>query len=158
MSLEIAWKQNILVTDSNLLKSLLVVFGFGSQAFLCEFSRQNICSVHWNSNLVLIYWEAMLSFIEWFVNGWNCWLLSYDCTTVHQKENRWAWLTCSVGWEFLDLALKQFPSVYNATLHTGSFPQHLKTFACQLCTSAAETALLLDMPSESVGENFAHFI
>ena len=44
MSLEIAWKQNILVTDSNLLKSLLVVFGFGSQAFICGFSRQNICS------------------------------------------------------------------------------------------------------------------
>jgi hypothetical protein len=45
MSLEIAWKQNILVTDFHLLKSLLVVFGFGSQAFICEFSRQNICSV-----------------------------------------------------------------------------------------------------------------
>ena len=45
MSLEIAWKQNILVTDSNLLKSLPVVFGFGSQAFICGFSRQNICSV-----------------------------------------------------------------------------------------------------------------
>ena len=46
MSLEIACKQNVLVTDSNLLKSLLVVFGFGSQAFICGFSRQNICSVH----------------------------------------------------------------------------------------------------------------
>ena len=45
MSVEIAWKQNILVTDFQLLKSLLVVFGFGSQAFICEFSRQNICSV-----------------------------------------------------------------------------------------------------------------
>ena len=45
MSLEIAWKQNILVADSSLLKSLLVVFGFGSQAFVCGFSRQNICSV-----------------------------------------------------------------------------------------------------------------
>ena len=45
MSLEIAWKQNILVTDSNLLKSLLLVFGFGWQAFVCEFSRQKICSV-----------------------------------------------------------------------------------------------------------------
>ena len=44
MSLEIAWKQNSWVTDSNLLKSLLVVFGFGSQAFVCGFSRQNICS------------------------------------------------------------------------------------------------------------------
>jgi hypothetical protein len=44
MSLEIAWKQNILVTDFHLLKSLLVVFGFGSQAFICGFSRQNICS------------------------------------------------------------------------------------------------------------------
>ena len=32
MSVEIAWKQNILVTDFHLLKSLLVVFGFGSQA------------------------------------------------------------------------------------------------------------------------------
>ena len=45
MSVEIASKQNILVTDSYLLKLLLVVFGFGSQAFLCGFSRQNICSV-----------------------------------------------------------------------------------------------------------------
>ena len=45
MSVEIAWKQNILVTDSYLLKLLLVVFGFGSQAFICGFSRQNICSV-----------------------------------------------------------------------------------------------------------------
>ena len=44
MSLEIAWKQNILVTAFHLLKSLLVVFGFGSQAFVCGFSRQNINS------------------------------------------------------------------------------------------------------------------
>ena len=47
MSVEIAWKQNILITDSNLLKSLLVVFGFGSQAFVCGFSRQNINSVRY---------------------------------------------------------------------------------------------------------------
>ena len=40
---QIFW--TILVTDFHLLKSLLVVFGFGSQAFFCEFSRQNICSV-----------------------------------------------------------------------------------------------------------------
>ena len=46
MSAEIAWKQNILVTDFHLLKSLLVVLGFGSQAFICGFSRQNINSVH----------------------------------------------------------------------------------------------------------------
>jgi flagellar motor component MotA len=45
MSVEIAWKQNILVTDFHLLKSLLVVFGFGLQAFVCGFSRQNINSV-----------------------------------------------------------------------------------------------------------------
>ena len=45
MSVEIAWKQNILVTDFQLLKSLLVVLGFGSQAFVCGFSRQNINSV-----------------------------------------------------------------------------------------------------------------
>ena len=46
MVVEIAWKQNILVTDFHLLKSLLVVLGFGSQAFVCGFSRQNINSVH----------------------------------------------------------------------------------------------------------------
>ena len=45
MSVEIAWKQNILVTDFHLLKSLLVFLGFGSQAFVCGFSRQNINSV-----------------------------------------------------------------------------------------------------------------
>ena len=49
MSVEIAWKQNILVTDFQLLKSLLVVLGFGSQAFICGFSRQNICSVFYPS-------------------------------------------------------------------------------------------------------------
>ena len=46
MSVEIAWKQNILVTDFHLLKSQLVVFGFGWQAFVCGFSRQNINSVY----------------------------------------------------------------------------------------------------------------
>ena len=64
MSLEIAWKQNILVTDSNLLKLLLVVFGFGSQAFICEFSRQNICSVEQknksNSERISSYCNARL--------------------------------------------------------------------------------------------------
>ena len=45
MSVEIAWKQNILVIDSYLLKLMLVVFGFGLHAFICDFSRQNICSV-----------------------------------------------------------------------------------------------------------------
>ena len=45
MSVEIAWQQNILVTDFHLLKSLLVFLGFGSQAFVCGFSRQNINSV-----------------------------------------------------------------------------------------------------------------
>ena len=69
-------------------------------------------------------------------------------TTVHQKENRWARLTCSVGWEFLDLALKQFPSVYNASLHTDSFPQHPKTFclsglhiSCRLCSTLTVSAI-----------------
>ena len=45
MSLEITYVQNFLVKDSNLLKLLLVVFGFGSQTFICGFNRQNICSV-----------------------------------------------------------------------------------------------------------------
>ena len=56
MSVEIAWKQNILVTDSYLLKLLLVVFGFGLQAFVCDFSRQNICSVY----LCLLYWIYLI--------------------------------------------------------------------------------------------------
>ena len=46
MSVEIAWKQNILVPDFHLLKSLLVVLGFGSQAFVCGFGRQNINSAY----------------------------------------------------------------------------------------------------------------
>ena len=54
MSVEIAWKQNILVTDFHLLKSLLVVLGFGSQAFDCGFSRQNINSVWENTVFVFI--------------------------------------------------------------------------------------------------------
>ena len=45
MSVEIAWKQNNLVTDFHLLKLLQVVFGFGLQTFICDFSRQNICSL-----------------------------------------------------------------------------------------------------------------
>ena len=60
MSLEIAWKQNSWVTDSNLLKSLLVVFGFGSQAFVCGFSRQNICSVY--QSLFLTPWPVLSSY------------------------------------------------------------------------------------------------
>ena len=46
MSVEIAWKQNNLVTDFHLLKLLQVVFGLGLQVFVCDFSRQNICSVY----------------------------------------------------------------------------------------------------------------
>jgi hypothetical protein len=57
MSVEIAWKQNILVTDFHLLKSLLVVFGFGSQAFICGFSRQNINSVDM-TGIILIQTES----------------------------------------------------------------------------------------------------
>ena len=52
MSVEIAWKQNILVTDFHLLKSLLVVLGFGSQAFICGFSRQNINSVYVETTII----------------------------------------------------------------------------------------------------------
>jgi hypothetical protein len=55
MSVEIAWKENILVTDSNLLKLLLVVLGFGSQTFICGFSRQNINSV-FEVDTIVIFW------------------------------------------------------------------------------------------------------
>ena len=36
MSVEIAWKQNNLVTDFHLLKLLLVVLGFGSSVDLAD--------------------------------------------------------------------------------------------------------------------------
>ena len=44
MSVEIAGGQDNLVTVFHLLKLLQVVFGIGLQAFVCEYSRQNICS------------------------------------------------------------------------------------------------------------------
>ena len=68
MSVEIAWKQNILVTDFHLLKSLLVVFGFGSQAFICGFSRQNINSVFLILSTLwffISFW-TLLFFFYWF--------------------------------------------------------------------------------------------
>ena len=62
MSLEIAWKQNIQVKDSNLLKLQLVVFGFGSQTFVCEFSRQNINSeVQIQKGIFLFLWSKKKS-------------------------------------------------------------------------------------------------
>ena len=62
MSVEIAWKQNILVTDFHLLKSLLVVLGFGSQAFVCGFSRQNI-------NSVVIEWSLKEMVVAYFMDA-----------------------------------------------------------------------------------------
>ena len=59
MSVEIAWKQNNLVTDFHLLKLLQVVFGLGLQTFVCDFSRQNICSVVLST---LVYLELALEY------------------------------------------------------------------------------------------------
>ena len=83
MSVEIAWKQNVLVTDFHLLKSLLVVLGFGSQAFVCGFSRQNINSVLDGSNRL------------WYINHWT-WaiILADECIppgqmVMMQNTTRW---------------------------------------------------------------------
>ena len=61
MSVETAWKQNNLVTDFYLLKLLQVVFGLSLQTFVCDFSRQNICSAYnknipsiWDKNICLL--------------------------------------------------------------------------------------------------------
>ena len=54
MSLEITNVQNFLVKDSNPLKLLLVALGFGSQTFICGFSRQNICSV-----VLALEWKSL---------------------------------------------------------------------------------------------------
>ena len=76
MSVEIAWKQNILVTDFHLLKSLLVVFGFGSQAFVCGFSRQNINSVM-SQKKVLNHFSDQILF-SWIVLRGVIWRLFLD--------------------------------------------------------------------------------
>ena len=68
MSVEIAWKQNILVTDFQLLKSLLVALGFGSQAFVCGFSRQNINSV---GNTVVYLVVLCMFFQSNMANWWE---------------------------------------------------------------------------------------
>ena len=65
MSVEIAWKQNNLVTDFHLLKLVPVVFGLGLQPFVCNFSRQNICSVPYYSwYLVFLVWAFGLQRLE----------------------------------------------------------------------------------------------
>jgi hypothetical protein len=69
MSLEIAWKQNILVKDSNLLKLLLVVLGFGSQTFICGFSRQNICSVGQKTEFVRSFFGRIRGYQKSFRNN-----------------------------------------------------------------------------------------
>ena len=47
MSVEITYVERFLVKGFSLLKLLLVASGFGSQTFICEFSRQNSCSVYY---------------------------------------------------------------------------------------------------------------
>ena len=63
MSVEIAWKQNNLVIDFHLLELLQVVFGLGLQTFVCDFSRQNICSVGEQDKLIqrALMWLSGLS-------------------------------------------------------------------------------------------------
>ena len=71
MSVEIAWKQNILVTDSYLLELLLVVFGLGLQAFVCDFSRQKHLQCTINSN------DAWLKNYFQKISNWNrIWMIS----------------------------------------------------------------------------------
>ena len=69
MSLEITYVQNILVKDSYLLKLLLVALGFGSQTFICGFSRQNICSVFQICQMDLILNEGNTD--QEICNGFN---------------------------------------------------------------------------------------
>ena len=82
MSVEIAWKQNILVTDFHLLKSLLVVFGFGSQAFVCGFSRQNI-----NSELSKVVTDRTFGSAELFGQTSTVWFGPNDRTFFCRTQN-----------------------------------------------------------------------
>ena len=81
MSVEIAWKQNILVTDFHQLKSLLVVLGFGSQAFVCGFSRQNINSVHSKKN-----W--LLELHKWFIQDFKSFLATFSWYSLSDKVEK----------------------------------------------------------------------
>ena len=70
MSVEIAWKQNILVTDFQLLKSLLVIFGFGSQASSVD-SADKTLTVYKNTyfKLTHIYGHLRSSICLTFMYG-----------------------------------------------------------------------------------------
>ena len=138
MSLEIAWKQNILVTDSNLLKSLLVVFGFGSQAFICGFSRQNICSAFkylYKINMICVtpsycyynMYSKNLSF-PWFVLHYTIWYIKIKVfrklhlnsdTTASSNDFSLARYLEVLDWKFLmkdknavEISLKIEPIVF----------------------------------------------
>ena len=76
MSVEIAWKQNILVTDFQLLKSLLVVLGFGLQAFVCGFSRQNINSADFSNQISQTRFlrAAKIEGAESFIHPFGVWV------------------------------------------------------------------------------------
>jgi hypothetical protein len=97
MSVEIAWKQNILVTDFHLLKSLLVVLGFGSQAFVCGFSRQNINSVRQTGsnlskiehyfNLILISYPSIGKLTTNIILIYSNWKLPRKQRTVPRQKS-----------------------------------------------------------------------
>ena len=92
MSVEIAWKQNILVTDFQLLKSLLVVFGFGSQAFVCGFSRQNICSADYVLKIKSIVFINIFRNFEAETGHLSATLKKYQC-----KSEIWYVRTIETG-------------------------------------------------------------
>ena len=85
MSVEIAWKQNILVTDFHLLKSLLVVFGFGSQAFVCGFSRQNINS----ARVKIIKYNTLGGVVNCFYTSKEAWKIPYLAHLAHLPHQPW---------------------------------------------------------------------
>ena len=156
MSVEIAWKQNILVTDFHLLKSLLVVLGFGSQAFVCGFSRQNInsvCSIehlsiqvnpllfwrkntHWHASIL---WKVELICFQkvWTIEK-NSWVVLGFCTIITQSQRIWAFFLCKIKailFCFLNRRMHKVPMHSNSYKMSCEQPEQ----SCIPCTRAITT-------------------
>ena len=111
MSVEIAWKQNILVTDFHLLKSLLVVFGFGSQAFICGFSRQNINSA-WQKNKIQNRSLRVTSLEQLSLEKSNAINVFMPYKVFEKKLRKWKILTYSTKFLLPGLPKRPISGIY----------------------------------------------
>ena len=139
MSVEITWKQNILVTDFHLLKSLLVVLGFGSQASVCGFSRQNINSVFQKTILSLkskfptnnskVFLSGNLNFkfrvVFWNIFSWRFGDLKNESNFLKKATFRyWCNSTRLVWRHFVQCVFPSALCVLRRPLNSSQLQQH----------------------------------